>query len=318
MFLGVILAALAAFGAPGPHDGFQIAQRDGVVVFSRRMGDRFVLVERDGDGRIAPLPVAPSATPFDVELAKVPGRGLVVAFARCRARRTAAEGLERQGCRLGLVRADGRGDEEPLGPPAPAGVSYRFPALQGGRLAYMRVPDSGGRAEVVVDGRVELARDGATGPEGVYGVDLVAHGLAAVFEQQHGYALWRTLVLKRPRERTRTVALGATGEENDAYVLTPAFSGRYLYWGFANHGPYVHTRRSYVFRRDLTSGATTATRLSPYLTSVAVDAGRPKAPIVVTTDDGFEIPRHLVSTQRERVLAAPRFAFVSYDELFYP
>ena len=58
------LAAFAAFGAPAGHDGFQVAQRDGVVVFSRRVGDAFWLVERRGHGPDHLLPVAPSGAPF--------------------------------------------------------------------------------------------------------------------------------------------------------------------------------------------------------------------------------------------------------------
>jgi hypothetical protein len=316
--LRAFLAALAALSHPTAHDGFQAAQRDGVVVFSRQVDGRFRLIARRG-GRDTVLPVAPSRAPFDVELAPVPGRGLVVAFSRCRARGSIREGLERRGCRLGLVRADGRGGEQRLGPRPRPGLSYRYPALQGRRLAYMRVPDSGGRAEVVVEGRVVLARDRVDGPDGVYGLDLARYGIAAVFEQTvFDDVAERTLLVKRPGRPPRTVALGATGIENNGYVVTPAFSGPYLYWGYANHGWTVRTRRSYVFRRDLASGARTGALLSPYVTAVAVDAGRPDAPVVVTTDDGLDSPQRLVSRQAVRTLADPTYRTVRHDDLIYP
>ena len=317
--LRAFLAALAALSQPTAHDGFQAAQRNGVVVFSRQVDGRFRIIARRRGARDTVMPVAPSEAPFDVELAPVPGRGLVVACARCRATGTLGEGLKRRACRLGQVRVDGRGGERRLGPRPRSGLSYRYPALQGRRLAYLRVPDSGGRAAAVVDGRVVLARDRVDGPDGVYGLDLARYGVAAVFEQMIADDVAvRTLLLKRPGCPTLTAAIGATGIENDGYVVTPAFSGRYLYWGYANHGWTVRTRRSYVFRRDLASGARTGALLSPYVTSVAVDAGRPGAPVVVTTDNGLDSPQRLVSRQTVRTLREPTYRTVPHDDLIYP
>jgi hypothetical protein len=318
-FLSAIVAAVAALAGPVPgDDGFQAAQRDGVVVFSQRVGDRFRLVEQRGRGSIRPLPVAPSAAPFDVEVARDPSRGLVVAFARCQIQGSLNEEWQRRACRLGLVPIDGRGAERPLGPVPRDGVSHRFPALQAGRLAYVRVPDRGGRAQVIVDGRVELTREHASGADGMYGLDLAKYGVAASIEQLSGDIAVRSILIKRPGGPTRVIAFGATGEENDAYTLTPQFSGLYVYWGYANHGWTVRTKRSYVFRRELASGTTTGSVLSPYVTSVAVDAGRPGAPIVVTTDNGLDSPQRLDGTQAVRRLATPRFAIVPRERLRYP
>ena len=317
-FLHVVVAALAAFGPSAGHDGFQVAQRSGVVVFSRRVGAEFSLVARRRGGPISPLPVTPSETPFDVELGVMRGRGLVVAFSRCQASGSIRDGLGRRSCRLGLVRADGRHGERPLGPRPQSGMSYRSPALQAGRLAYLRIPDRGGRAEVIVDGHVALAHPRVAGPDGVYGLDLADYGIVASLEETDGDIAVRTVVLKRPHQPAETIALGATGEENDGYVVTPAFSGPYLYWGYANHGPYVHTRRSYVFRRDLRSGTRTGALLSPYVTSIAVDAGRPDAPVIVTTDNGLDSPQRLDSRQAVRTLTDPAFRTVARDDLVYP
>jgi hypothetical protein len=317
-FLQAFAAAVAVLTAPTVHAGFQVAQRDGLVVFSRRVGDRFWLVERRARGPVRLLPVRPAAAPFDVEVAVEPRGGLVVAFARCDLDGPREYGIERRACRLGVVRADGRGRERPLGPSPSPGVSHRFPALQGGRLAYVRVPDRGGSAEVVVDGRVALARDDVGGPDDVFGLDLSRYGVAVALVQVDDVLGFPSVVLKRPGRREQVVAATASGEENRPYVISPAFAGPYLYWGFANHGWTVNTKRSYVFRRDLASGARTGAVLSPYVTSVAVDAGHPDRPVVVTTDDALDSPGVVRGRQRVRRLRAPRYAVVPHDDLVYP
>jgi hypothetical protein len=63
---------------------------------------------------------------------------------------------------------------------------------------------------------------------------------------------------------------------------------------------------------------TTGSVLSPYVTSVAVDAGRPQAPVVVTTDTGPDSPQRLNGTQALRTLTAPRYAIVPRGRLVYP
>jgi hypothetical protein len=319
-FLHAIVAAVAALAGPAPGDaGFQAAQRDGVVVFSQRVGDGFRLVAQRGRGAVRPLPVAPSAAPFDVEVARDPRRGPVVAFARCQIQGSIdGDEWERRRCRLGVVDADGRGGERPLGPAARTGISHRFPALQGGRLAYVRVPDHGGRAQVVVDGRVAISRAHVSGPDGLYGLDLARYGIAAAIEQARDDIAIRNILLQRPGEAARVVASGGTGEENDAYAVTPAFAGPYLYWGYANHGWTVRTKRSYVFRRELASGTTTGSVLSPYVTSIAVDAGRPQARVVVTTDNGLDSPQRLDGVQAVRILATARYRLVPRERLSYP
>jgi hypothetical protein len=322
MRLTSIALALAASlgpgpGPPGPDDGFEAAQRDGVVVWSRLDRDRFRLVVRRGGGAPRFLPVAPSRTPFQVEVGRDRAGRLVVAFARCDAEDEGdAVLLERRRCRLGLVGVDGVA-ERSLGPTPARGVSHVRPALAGGRLAYVRVADRGGRAEVVVDGAVAYERGGLSGPRDVLGLDVADFGLAVMLREveDSGATL---LVLKRPGARAQVVAAGQGGEENDQQLVTPSFSGPHLVWGFANHGPYVETKRSYVFRRRLATGATTGHRLSPYVTSVATDAARPDTSLVVTTDDALDSPEVVTGRQAVRRLARPGFRPVPSDDLVYP
>jgi hypothetical protein len=306
--------AAAAGAADLGDDGFQVAQRDGVVVFNRLVGSEFrLMIDRPGPSPAEPLPVAPGRTSFDVEVARDPRRRLVVAFARCGAGGSEGSGFVPRGrCRLGVVRADGRGGEQRLGPDARPGVSHRAPALQGGRLAYVRLRR--GRAEVVADGRVVLRRGDVSA---VYGLDLTRSGLAVAIEQFDGYSARRSIVLLPTRGRPRVVARSGSGEANDPYLLSPSFSGRHLYWGYANHGAYVRTRRSFVFRRHLGTGRTTGTRLSPYVSSVAADAGRPATPLVVATDDALDSPEQTRGTQTVRSLTAPAFRPVDSGELTY-
>lgn len=315
--LDTLVATLLVVGPAGAHDGFAVAQRDGLVVFSRRVGGRYHLMRRGRDERWAvALPVPSAETPFDVEIAPSPDDGLRVAFAQCENGGQAPR-IARRRCRLGVVRADGRGLPERLGPQPRAGFSHRHPALQGERLAFLRSPDRGGRAQVVVDGRVVLRRRTSSGPDALLGLDLARYGVAVAIETGDAVEV-RSLLLARRGRRAVEVAVGGIGEENDAYVLTPAFSGPHLFWGYANHGPYVGTRRSYVFRRELRTGRTTATVLAPYVTSVALDAGAPSSPPVVTTDRGLDSPWVLRSKQRVRTIGRPRWRPVPATELIYP
>lgn len=288
-----------------------------MVVFSRLVGRDFRLMARRGRRPARPLPVAPAGAPFDVEVARDTDGRLVVAFARCRADGLLGEDVRRRSCRLGVVEADGRGRERPLGPAPARGVSHRHPALQGGRLAYMRTADKGGRAEVLLEGRVVIAREGAADPDSLLGLDLARYGMATAIGRYDDLG-YRSLYLRRPGRQATVMAEGVTGEENDPYVMSPSFSGPFLYWGYANHGAYVDTKRSYVFRRELRSGATTATRVSPYVTSVATDAGRPLNPVVVTTDTALDSPQRLDARQSVRTLHTPRYRVVPRSDLVYP
>src|SRR3712207_1640712 len=173
------MAAVAVVGG-GTDDGFEVAQRNGITAWSRLAGDRFQLVARRNGGRPRVLPVASSPTPFELEIGHDRTGRFAVAFSRCETEGSVEEALfTRRRCRLGIVSPDG-GRERPLGPPPARGYSHLRPQLQGGRLGYVRIPDRGGRAEVVVDGEVVFARDGVSGPGGVRGLDLARYGVATV------------------------------------------------------------------------------------------------------------------------------------------
>ena len=140
---------------------------------------------------------------------------------------------------------------------------------------------------------------------------------AVVLEREGSGYGEQTLLVKRPGRRATVVDRGGSGEENDQELTTPSFAGPYLYWGFANHGPYVRTKRSYVFRRRLATGAETGTRLTPYVTSVSADPGRPGAPLVLTTDDALDSPEDVRGEQEVRVLDQPSWRRVPRRELVY-
>lgn len=301
-----VSADLVAHGPvpPGSGEGYDVAMYDGLEAWSRRYrgGWRLVLRRPGQPPRLAPVP--PAAHPFVVDVG-TDGRGrTVVVFSRC---------SRRSGCAIYAL-DPAQNTERALTEFSRRGMSVLQPALDGGRLVYVRVDRRGaqivlGRLGVASPGRT-LARLPEATADTVTGLDLQGGRIAYTLEffvesGDISTELW----LGRLGEAPRRIGVGYDGEENAPRVLSPSFAGRHLYVAFANRTPYAERPIGVLVRRDLISGARSAVRTRGRAIAVAADAARPQAPVLYAEDSGA------FDNRRQRLAKAGARAFGPLPEL---
>jgi hypothetical protein len=248
--------------------------------------------------------VPPSLWPFDVDLGDDARGRPVAVYSRCRAigRRRSGYPGSRRGCDLyALDLAAGR--ERRLAALSTRDASERAPALDHGTVAFVRVPEADrrpGGARLMI-GRLDAGRPArgaallreTTIADDVLGLDLEGARLAvAVYRappDDPAHGSWAMLLGRRDGRGLRAVDAGGAGEEHAEVRASPTFAAGALYWIASNDEP-AGPAGARVRRRDLRTGATTDRPVDGYLVSVAADARRPVAPLLVSVDDGENDP----------------------------
>ena len=182
------------------------------------------------------------------------------------------------------------------------GTSVLQPALDGGRLIYVRVDRRGaqivlGRLGVASPGRT-LARLVDATADTVTGLDLQGARFAYTLEfLVESGDIATELWLGGLGEAARRIGVGYDGEENGPRVLSPSFAGRHLYVGFASRTPYSDRPIGVVVCRDLITGERRAIRTRGRAVAVAADAAHPQAPVIYAEDSGaFDNRRQRLAT----------------------
>jgi hypothetical protein len=249
------------------------------------------------------VPVTPSPWPFDADLGEdARGRPTAV-YSRCRTAGRQRSGYPgtRRACDLyALDLATAR--ERRLGRLSTARASERSPTLDRGTVVFVRVPEPerpGGAARLM---RAQLAGGRArtiarlpdtTIADDVLGADLDGGRLALTvyrapaLDPPHGS--WVVLLGRSDGRRLREVEAGGAGEEEADRRASPTFAAGALYWTASNDEP-ASPANARVRRLDMRTGATTERHVEGYLISVAADAVRPVAPLLISTDDGGNDP----------------------------
>lgn len=295
-----VSADLVAHGPvpPGSGEGYDVAVYAGLEAWSRRSRGVWQLVLRRPGERPRLAPVAPAARPFDVDVGTDGGGRTLVVFSRC---------SRRSGCAIYAL-DPAHGTARALTEFSRRGTSVLQPALDGGRLVYVRVDRRGaqivlGRLGVASPGRT-LARLPEATADTVTGLDLqgarIAYTLQFFVESGDiSTELW----LGGLGEAPRRIGVGSDGEENVPRVLSPSFAGRHLYVGFANRTPYSDRPIGVFVRRDLITGERSAVRTRGRTVAVAADAARPQAPVLYAEDSGA------FDNRRQRLATAAAGAF---------
>lgn len=296
----------------GRGDGFDVVQRAGIAMWSRRSGERYRLVMQCGAAAPVAVAVQPSPFPFDVDLGTDATGATVAVYSRCAVPAATREPGRVVRLRCRLVRLDaGTGEERRLNVPATSGASQVRPAINRGILAYAEVPDAGrGKA------RILLTRLGARSPPrtitslgvgdpgDIVGIDYENERLAfAAVVADRAFAV---LFLKEPGRPLQRLAAGGFGEENAQYVSSPSFAGRHLYFAFSNRHAYK-PRNGFVVRRDLLTGQVTSDEVPGYLTAVAADAADPAQALVIVSDRSARKGPDIHAIQRLRRVRRPSF-----------
>lgn len=303
----------------GAGEGFDVVQRDGVALWSRRAGRGYRLILRRGSRPARPLAVAPARWPFDADLGTDAAGRTVAVYSRCGAVPVGPgeDGFDhRSGCQLyELDPATGR--ERRLTETHAAGRDEVRPAINRGILAFARLSGHGGdgRADIV------LKRLGAGRPARLVET-LTVHGAGAVLgvdyeDARLAYAVLLfdspetpgvpQLRLKLPGRPPEAVATGGYGEENARVPSSPSFAGRHLLWAYTNRNP-IQPRNGFVVRRDLLTGALSAAQAPGYLTAIAADAARPSRPLLVVSErDPTTEPDLAYGRQHLGVITRPAF-----------
>ena len=294
----------------GRGDGFDVVQRAGIAMWSRRSGSAYRLVMQRGaaPARLVSVPPAPFA--FDVDLGTDAAGRTVAVYSRCASRRRLPW---RTRCRL-FELDPGTQAERRLAEVARRGVSQVRPAINRGILAYAEVPPTRRRGRA----RIALKRLGTatpprtvktfatSDPGDVLGIDYEDERLAFAVSETEDDVVTRTLSLKEPGGRVRTLAVGYTGEENNQIPTSPSFAGRWLYWSFANYNAYAEPN-GFVVRRDLLTGDVATDAVPGYLVALAADAAKPSRRLLIVSDRKAEGFGDLYGTQRMRRVRRPSF-----------
>jgi len=289
-------------------EGFHVVQRDGVALWSRRTEDgRHALVIRRVGRPPRPVGVRPSLWPFDADLGEDARGRLVAVYSRCGAHDRQRSGYpgNRESCDLyALDVATGR--ERRLAALSTRGASERTPALDRGTIEFVRVgepeqPDfparlmrarlDGGAPHTIAELPDTTIADDLLGADLDRGRLALAVYRAPALDPAHGE--WVVLLGRSDGRGLHVVDTGGAGEEHAERRGSPTFAAGALYWTASNDepaGPAAEVPNAHVRRRDLRTGATTERAVDGYLISVAADAVRPTAPLLISADDGGNDP----------------------------
>jgi hypothetical protein len=239
--LPILLLALAL---PAPAAAELIAEPQTMTVVSAH-GGQAVWSEHDEagyhlvrfDGRAARrVPLAPRASPFDVDLGAGPGGRLTAVYSRC-TQGTSALGFSPWGAPWGgcdLYRFDfATGKERRIPGAASSRYTEYLPTVSGDRVAYIRLEDRYSFPPKLVVQSLSGTdkRTFRASPEGIIGLDLAGRRLAIARLVGYGTAEPHTTLSLAGTGtlRERRVARTRAGVRN--MFVTPALRGDRLYAG---------------------------------------------------------------------------------------
>jgi len=274
------LAALAAaamppaLGAPIPRSpaaGYHLTQRDGVMLYNRRLrADRYRLVARRGAGRAHDVGVPDQAQPFLPDLG-ADARGRTIA-------------VYPRGLRLVVLDLATGAERTAATTPTVA----RAIAIDRGRIAYATI---GAHASTIwsvpADSSAAPRRAIVVGGT-VVALDRGPHGLAYVVEDDHmgdDAHTRRSITF-----RARTIAVAGWGEEGGADIVSVGFAGIDLVWGISGRRPDVSNYGT-VERLNLRTGHRwTLSVPGGGLIAAAPDSARATAPTLLAFEPGTPEP----------------------------
>lgn len=236
----VVAPASAQQGVPIATEqrAFTVSSHGATVAWSSydAASDRFRVMARQ-DGQVNPLPVAPSARAFDIDLGTSRGGGLLAVYTR--------DDLDGSG---DLYRFDFRsGREERLARLSSRTADESHPTVNAGSVAFVRRQGSrdvlriGNPARAGVATRALASAPARGRAAGIADPQLHGGRIAYVAQDRRGNAFGAKSVRLRAIRRAggnRVVYEARSGGANDASVTRPSFSadGRELYWARTNQG----------------------------------------------------------------------------------
>jgi hypothetical protein len=232
------------------------------------------LMTRLGDGPVEAVPIPPTPTPFEADLGPGLDGHVVAVYPRCE-----------PGCDIWSF--DFTTGREAKVPGASSPRFDEFPAtIFKDRLAFARRRIPGQRTPELIlldGGRQRALRRGderSCAGSGrrrtcelaervdVADLQLSATRLAFVWTRHHGDIRRREVYSSKVGARPKVVARSSSGALSDGQLLTPSYSGSFLYFGFSR------TNQSRYVRARLGSGKLEDAVAPPLLTGMAVDGAR--------------------------------------------
>lgn len=255
-------------------NGFQVSQRAGVQLHSRRIADgyRLVLTTRSRT-RVIALPLA--SAPLQVDLGTDTNDRTVGVFTACAKTTCTLHKIDPRTATISRL-------------PVSRSCRPDHPTVHDGVVTYACRRGPLTRLYTTRRTSPNATKLTATIPGRVEGLDASSAGLTYVSVASVGDAAHAPTVLRlrSPAGATRTIAKGDAGEEGGTTIVSPTLAGPYVFWGTTEGEP-ARGFRGQVHRLDRRTGRHDVLD-SPgaALFSVSSDSATPLAAVLADYDTG--------------------------------